>query len=108
MGGDIQAHRLGFGAMRLTGAGSWVGCTSLLIEAQARICRIGSHTFNEDDWLTLDGNAGRIFAGHLNTVSERPDPGLAIIRTWAATSPSAARTSSLPGASARRTPQSAP
>jgi len=71
-----------------------VGCTSLSIDTAARTCRIGSRCFDEGDWLTLDGNDGLVYADHLDTVSERPDRALAVVRAWAATSPSAARTSS--------------
>lgn len=62
-----------------------VGCADLSIDAETRACRIAQHAFHEGDWLTLDGNEGLVYAGRLETISERPDRELAIIRTWQAT-----------------------
>lgn len=59
-----------------------VGCADLSIDLPGRLCRIAGHDFAERDWLTLDGNAGLIYGGHLDTVTERPERELATIRQW--------------------------
>ncbi|MCW6512146.1 PEP/pyruvate-binding domain-containing protein [Lichenifustis flavocetrariae] len=59
-----------------------VGCSELSSDLGDRTCRIGPRTLAEGDWLTLDGNSGFVYAGHLQTLVEHPERELAAIRKW--------------------------
>ena len=59
-----------------------VGCRELVLDLQARRCRIGGHELGEGDWLCLDGNAGRIHAGRPEVVGVRPDELLQEVEKW--------------------------
>jgi len=67
-----------------------VGCTELSLDLQGRTCRIGQSDLAEGDWLTLDGNSGAVYGGHLEVVMERPERELASIMRWRAESTSPA------------------
>ncbi|MEO7794760.1 MAG: pyruvate, phosphate dikinase, partial [Thermoanaerobaculia bacterium] len=45
-----------------------VGVAELTIDLEARTMRIGSRTFVEGDWISIDGTSGAVFAGELATV----------------------------------------
>lgn len=62
-----------------------VGCTALHIDADAASCRIGAEALAEGAELTLDANAGKVYAGRLSVVRERPEKVLAEIAGWRAT-----------------------
>jgi len=49
-----------------------VGCRDLHIDLDRHTVRIGSTEFPEGAVLTLDGNEGRVYAGKVRTVLERP------------------------------------
>lgn len=59
-----------------------VGCAGLRIQPERGICTIGGRDFREGDELTLDGDRGRIFAGALPVMRERPEAELAEIVRW--------------------------
>ena len=59
-----------------------VACPDLRIDLDQRLCRIGERTLNEGEFLSLDGNGGGIYAGRLDTITERPERELAAIRAW--------------------------
>jgi len=59
-----------------------VGCADLRIMADKGLCRIGGREFREGDELTLDGDAGRVFAGALSVIRERPEAMLAEVARW--------------------------
>jgi pyruvate,orthophosphate dikinase len=61
-----------------------VGCAELSVDTEHRTCRIASQDFAEDDWLTLDGNSGAVYAGRLEVALERPETALATIARWRA------------------------
>jgi pyruvate,orthophosphate dikinase len=50
-----------------------IGCADLNIDDDARTVTIGTATFHEGDVLTLDGNAGLIYAGAAQTELHYPD-----------------------------------
>ena len=58
-----------------------VGCRDLVLEHDRR-CRIGSQSFSEGDFLSLDGHSGNIYAGQLNVVAEQPLELLAEVERW--------------------------
>lgn len=49
-----------------------VGCGDLHVDLDRRMARISSKEFAEGAVLTLDGNEGRVYAGKVRTVVERP------------------------------------
>ncbi len=59
-----------------------VGCNDLAIDMAARHCRIGGRVLAEGDWLCLDGNAGRVLAGHPEVVTRRPTEWLQRVESW--------------------------
>ncbi len=61
-----------------------VGCLGLDIDLVRRRCRLGGRGFAEGDAISLDGNAGRVYAGSLPVVVERPERELAIVAGWRA------------------------
>ncbi len=61
-----------------------VGCGDLKIEQAARRARLGKATLSEGDWITIEGDAGRIYPGRCATAERRPDAALAEIAGWQA------------------------
>ena len=59
-----------------------VACPELEIDLDHRQCRIGGMPLKEDDFLSLDGNTGAVYAGRLDPVTERPVKALAVIAAW--------------------------
>ena len=59
-----------------------VGCTALVVAPDNASCRIGAHHFAPGDLITLDGDAGAVYAGRLDIVAERPTDDLAQIGAW--------------------------
>lgn len=53
-----------------------VGCTALTLDPDGARCRIGATTVLEGEEITLDAEAGRIYAGRLSVVRERPEAAL--------------------------------
>jgi len=51
-----------------------VGCDTLVIDEQRRVITLGAREFAEGEVLTLDGNAGAIYAGAARTVRELDQP----------------------------------
>jgi pyruvate,orthophosphate dikinase len=64
-----------------------VGCAALKIDTEKRICHIALGTFEEGDWLTIDGNSGSVYSGRIEVTLERPEAQLAIIAGWRASPP---------------------
>jgi pyruvate,orthophosphate dikinase len=60
-----------------------VGCSSLEVDVDNRVCRIGATQLKEGDLLSLDGNTGAVYPGRLVPLVERPVAALATIATWA-------------------------
>jgi pyruvate,orthophosphate dikinase len=83
-----------------------VGCSALQIDSTRRICRIGGVAFAEGDPISLDGNAGAVYAGALRVVTEQPASELAKVVAWRAVgSTIAARPSTAPGQSKAAAPR---
>ncbi len=65
-----------------------VNCKALRVSAQESSCSIGDTVLHEGDTLTLDGDTGRVYAGRLAVVRERPLAALAEIESWRTRCPS--------------------
>jgi pyruvate,orthophosphate dikinase len=61
-----------------------VGCAALRIEADGASCVIAGQRLPEGAELTLDANAGQVYAGRLDVVRERPEKELAEVAAWRA------------------------
>jgi len=62
-----------------------LGQAELLLPAPAaRMARLAATTISEGDWLSIDGEAGAIYLGRGDVVSERPDVELAEVERWRA------------------------
>jgi pyruvate,orthophosphate dikinase len=64
-----------------------VGCKTLGIDLDRRVCRIGSQEIAEEDGISLDGNTGAIYRGWLPVQHERPERELCIVAGWAMAAP---------------------
>jgi pyruvate, orthophosphate dikinase len=47
-----------------------VGCTDLVIDEVARSVSLGDTRLREGDLITLDGDAGSVYAGAMRTITE--------------------------------------
>ena len=59
-----------------------VGCSGIAIDVAAGRAQLDRTTIAESDWLTVDGDSGRMYLGRLETVVSRPEKELAEIATW--------------------------
>jgi pyruvate,orthophosphate dikinase len=59
-----------------------VGCTALRFDAMRSECVLGQERLHEGDYVTLDGNTGRIYAGRLPLIHERPEAELTELTAW--------------------------
>ena len=61
-----------------------VGVSTLDIDLDARKMLVGSNTYKEGDWLSIDGTTGNVFAGQVATVMpDVSDPYLIKLLSWA-------------------------
>jgi pyruvate,orthophosphate dikinase len=58
------------------------GCRDLHVDLERRCCSIGGRTFREGEVISLDGDGGRIFAGSIAVVEERPEAALRAVESW--------------------------
>jgi pyruvate, orthophosphate dikinase len=59
-----------------------VGCTDITIDAAAERAALGNSAILAGDWITIDGDGGRIYLGRRETVVKRPEAELAEIANW--------------------------
>ena len=69
---------------RQMGKPSIVGCTALSVEPAARAAQLAGTAIGEGDWLSIDGEAGAIYLGRGDVVTERPEAELAEVEGWGA------------------------
>jgi pyruvate,orthophosphate dikinase len=73
--GGMTSHAAVVG--RQMGKPAVVGCGALRIEEERRRFSIGSRTFKEGDWVSIDGSTGEVLAGEIPT---RPSEILQVVR----------------------------
>ena len=61
-----------------------VGCGDLRVDTARRRCTLGGRSLAEGDVITLDGESGRIYEGHLPVTRERPAEALGEVERWRA------------------------
>ncbi len=59
-----------------------VGCCDMGIDLAADRATLAGHAISGGDWITMDGDSGRLFLGRLETVVTRPEAELAEIADW--------------------------
>ncbi len=59
-----------------------VGCSGMTFDVAADRAQLAGTTIAASDWVTIDGDSGKIYLGQLDTVTTRPDAELAEIATW--------------------------
>jgi pyruvate,orthophosphate dikinase len=59
-----------------------VGCSTLVVAPDNASCQIGGHRLAPGDLITLDGDAGAVYAGCLEVVAERPLDDVAQVEAW--------------------------
>ena len=52
------------------------GAAALDVDYQARVVRVGGQTFREGDWMSIDGTAGKVYAGQVKTAPSEIVAGL--------------------------------
>jgi pyruvate,orthophosphate dikinase len=61
-----------------------VGVSALKIDLDKRLMKIGDDTIKEGDWISIDGTAGDVFSGKIDTiVPDIMDPWLIKLLSWA-------------------------
>ncbi len=61
-----------------------VGCRELAVQDNGKGCRIGDQFIEEGAAVSLDGHSGRVYAGKLEVVVERPTQYLQEVERWRA------------------------
>lgn len=61
-----------------------VGCGDFAIDVTADLASLAGQPIAGGDWITIDGDTGRLFLGRLATVVTRPEAELAEIASWRA------------------------
>lgn len=64
-----------------------VGCSGLLMDAEAGRATLAGTGLEEGDWISLDGESGEIFLGRREVALERPDADLEMVEQWRARTP---------------------
>ncbi|WP_404712907.1 PEP-utilizing enzyme [Sphingomonas sp. MMS24-J13] len=59
-----------------------VACPGLEIDMALRQCRIGEAVLKEGVPISLNGDTGEVYPGHLAQLTERPEKALAAIAGW--------------------------
>ena len=59
-----------------------VGCSELKIDSESRRAQLAHAMLSEGDWITIDGDAGKLFPGRCQTIETRPEAELAEIAKW--------------------------
>ena len=59
-----------------------VGCDAMSVDAAADRARLADAPIAGGDWITIDGDNGRLFLGRRETVATRPEAELAEVAAW--------------------------
>jgi pyruvate,orthophosphate dikinase len=59
-----------------------VGCSMMTIDAGAGRAQLGGATISESDWITIDGDGGKLYLGRRETAAMRPEAELAELAGW--------------------------
>ena len=59
-----------------------VGCNGMTIDVAADRAKLADTAISGSDWVTIDGDSGRLFLGRRETVETRPEAELAEVAAW--------------------------
>jgi pyruvate,orthophosphate dikinase len=59
------------------------GCSEIFVDEEGKSFEVGEHIFKEGDYVSLDGNTGKVYAGLLETVEPGLSGDFATILGWA-------------------------
>jgi pyruvate,orthophosphate dikinase len=59
-----------------------VGCSAMTIDVAADRAQLAGTTISGSDWITIDGDSGRLYLGRRETVATRPEAELAEVDRW--------------------------
>ena len=59
------------------------GCGAIILNEEKREFTLGEHTFHEGDYISLDGNTGKIYKGDIKTVDATVSGDFGRIMEWA-------------------------
>jgi pyruvate, orthophosphate dikinase len=59
-----------------------VGCAELAVDVTGHCARLARAAIKEGDWLSIDGEAGTVYLGRGEVISERPQAELAEVERW--------------------------
>jgi pyruvate,orthophosphate dikinase len=61
-----------------------VGCSDMVIDIFADRATLGGSAISGSDWITIDGDSGKLYLGRLETVTKLPEGELAEVANWRA------------------------
>jgi pyruvate,orthophosphate dikinase len=61
-----------------------VGCNTMTIDLAADRAQLASTAISASDWITIDGDSGKLYLGRRETVTTRPELELAEVERWRA------------------------
>jgi pyruvate,orthophosphate dikinase len=59
-----------------------VGCSGMTIDGAADRAQLACTTISGSDWITIDGDSGKLYLGRRETIATRPEAELAEIASW--------------------------
>ena len=59
-----------------------VGCNEMVIDVAADRAKLGATAISGGDWITIDGDSGKLYLGRHETRASRPEAELAEIASW--------------------------
>jgi pyruvate,orthophosphate dikinase len=61
-----------------------VGCSDIVIDTAADRATLAGSAISVGDWITIEGDSGKLYLGRLETVTRRPEAELAEVTSWRA------------------------
>lgn len=61
-----------------------VGCNTMTIDLAADRAQLASTAISASDWITIDGDSGKLYLGRRETVTTHPELELAEVERWRA------------------------
>jgi pyruvate,orthophosphate dikinase len=79
-----------------------VGCLDMVVDAAAKRAQLGKSAISEGDWITIEGEGGKVYLGRRETIVTRPEAELAEIASWRSPDGGGARHGNIAQPRARR------
>jgi pyruvate,orthophosphate dikinase len=61
-----------------------VGCSDLVIDIADDRATLAGTAISGSDWITVEGDSGKLYLGRIQTVTRRPEAELAEVASWRA------------------------